>query len=100
MSALLAAGLLAALSAIAVALLRRTRGLTGEVARLSARLDELAARLESAEQDLAQAATSAEVAESLLVEKGIADEEEVEDARRRFGGATADPVRPREGELH
>lgn len=102
--ALSLAALLTALVAVTTFLLRRTHLLVGELAALSARVDELAARLEADEQDLARAATSADVAETLLVEKGVADEDDVEDARRRFGagadGASTDDAHTRDGDLH
>jgi hypothetical protein len=67
---------------------------------LSERVDELSARLGAAEYDVARAGLSAEVAESVLVEKGVADEEELEEARRRTQTGGPEYVRERDGELH
>ncbi len=84
---------------------RRERRLTGEVNELTERIRELSARVEAAEADVAHAVTQAEISESLLLEKGIADEEDIEAARRRFDGG--DPaasssryVPGRDGDLH
>ncbi len=83
----------------------RERRLTGEVGELTERIRELSARVEAAEADVAHAVTQAEIAESLLLEKGIADEDDIEAARRRFDGG--DPaasssryVPGRDGGLH
>jgi len=84
---------------------RRERRLAGEVSELTERIRELSARVEAAEADVAHAVTQAEISESLLLEKGIADEEDIEAARRRFDGG--DPaasgsryVPGRDGDLH
>ncbi|HET9553195.1 MAG TPA: hypothetical protein VFP50_09530 [Anaeromyxobacteraceae bacterium] len=77
---------LAALAALAGAWRRREQARDGELEALRARLDELAARLDLAEQDAAEASAQAAVAEGLFLEKGIADPDEVEDLRRRLGG--------------
>ncbi len=84
---------------------RRERRLAGEVSDLTDRIRELSARVEAAEADVAHAVTQAEISESLLLEKGIADEEDIEAARRRFDGG--DPsasssryVPGRDGGLH
>jgi hypothetical protein len=84
---------------------RREARLTGEVGELNERIRELCARVEAAEADVAHAVTQTEITESLLLEKGIADEEDIEAARRRFDGG--DPaasssryVPGRDGGLH
>ena len=83
---------------------RRERRLTSEVRELNERIRELSARVEAAEADVAHAVTQAEISESLLLEKGIADEEDIEAARRRFDGG--EPAAPssytpgRDGGLH
>ena len=46
---------------------------------------------EAGEQGLADAVSSSGVAEHLLLEKGIADEEEVEAVRRRLEGDATPP---------
>lgn len=98
MSALAAAVALALLTALAARLVRRHRALADDVAALSERVHELSARLEAAEQDAASALVQADVAESVLLDKGVADEEDLAAARAR-SGAPAEP-RPREDELH
>ncbi|HEX9241108.1 MAG TPA: hypothetical protein VF875_01570 [Anaeromyxobacter sp.] len=80
---------LASLSVAALLLARRVRVLLGEVADLSARVDGLATRLAAAEDGVAFAAERAEVAETVLLEKGLADEEDLEAARSRPEGAAA-----------
>ncbi len=63
---------------------------------LRERVRELSERLESVERSVGEAATQAEVAGTVLLEKGIADEEDLEAARRRFDPASGDepvPVR-------
>ncbi|HTN53931.1 MAG TPA: hypothetical protein VML50_16105 [Anaeromyxobacter sp.] len=101
-----------ALSASAAALalgwtrmIRRDRRLTAEVGTLSERVRELAARVEAAEADVAHAVTQTEITESLLLDKGVADEEDIEAARRRFDGGDPPPAQPhyipgRDGDLH
>ena len=62
------------------------------------RVEELSTRLGAAEQDAAGALAQTEVAETVLLDKGLADEEDLEAARRRFDGSPA-AVRE-DGELH
>jgi hypothetical protein len=95
---LLLAVALVAVAGAAVLLARRVRGLSAEVARLSERVGELSTRMEAAEHDVAGALAQGEVAESVLLDKGLADEEDLEAARRRFGDAPR--VAGRDGELH
>jgi hypothetical protein len=86
--ALLALSLLAALVALAGGgswLLRREREQRALLAAQEQRLEQLHLRLEVTEQDLALALAQSGVAEGLLLEKGIADVDEVEDMRRRLG---------------
>ncbi len=85
---LLAVTLLAALS---LELVRRLRGLAGEVATLTERVHALSTRLEAAEQDAAAALTQADVAECVLLDKGVFDEEDLEEARARTSGSDAQP---------
>ncbi len=91
---------LAALAAVSAALVavRRTRALGSEVGELRERVHEMSRRLEAAEQDVSQALASADVAESVLLDKGVADEEDLEAARRKFGEEGY--VRGRDGEIH
>jgi hypothetical protein len=79
----LPAAALAGLSIVALLLARRVRTLTAEVIALRERVDGLASRLSAAEQDVDGAMARTEVAETVLLEKGLADEEDLEAARRR-----------------
>lgn len=79
--------------------------LRGELRGFQERMRELGARVEATEADVAHAVTQAEIAESLLLDKGIADEEDIEAARRRFDGgepsaASSRYVPGRDGGLH
>ncbi|HET6440208.1 MAG TPA: hypothetical protein VFG59_19245 [Anaeromyxobacter sp.] len=65
---------------------RRERRLHGELGGLRERMRELSARLDAAEADVGHAVTQAEITETLLLDKGLADEEDIEAARRRFDG--------------
>ena len=94
---LLAAAALAAATVLALRLTAQRRAHTAALAALSERVAALTTRLDLAEQDVAQAATQAQVAGMLLLDKGIADEEDVEAVRRRVDEAG---VHDREGELH
>ncbi len=85
----LPAAALAGLSVIALILARRVRALAGELADLRERVDGLATRLETAEDDVAGALERTEVAEIVLLDKGLADEEDLEAARRRSDDASA-----------
>lgn len=101
------AAALAVAAGIVARMLVREHKLRVELRGVQEQLRELSARLEANEADVAHAATQAEIAESLLLEKGIADEEDIEAARRRFdGGDSAAPPAPsryvpgRDGGLH
>jgi hypothetical protein len=101
MPTLAALAALALVSALAARLLRRVRALEHDVASLSERVGELSARLEVAEQDAAAALAQAEVAESVLLDKGVADEEDLEAARARSTSVDAPGNgRHRDGDLH
>ena len=103
MSTLLALAALVLSAVATVRLRRRERRLTAEVAALGERVRDLTERVEAAQADVAHAVTQSGVAESLLVEKGIADEEEIEALRRRFDDDDGDPppYEPeRDGGLH
>jgi hypothetical protein len=101
--------LLFALIAVGVALAtgfrlrRREKLLAAEVCALTERIQELTARVDAAEDDVAHAITQTEIAESLLVEKGVADEDDIEAVRQRYVADGAPPpvfVRGRDGDLH
>lgn len=83
--ALFALALFAAAAAAGLCLARRDRSLRALLAAQEERLEQLHLRLELTEQDLAMALAQSGVAEGLLLEKGIADADEVEDMRRRLG---------------
>ncbi len=91
-----------ALLAVAVVrLVRRERELVSEMAELDERAKDLGLRLEAAEGEVAQAVTQAEIAENVLLEKGVADEDDIEAVRRRFvADATSGYDRARDGELN
>ncbi len=84
------AAVLAALAVLAVLLARRVRALTAELAELAEQVDGLSSRLAVAEQDVAGALERTEVAETVLLDKGLADEEDLEAARRRPGSSAGD----------
>lgn len=93
---------LAALAAVQVRSVRVVRAHQRELADMAERIREMGARFEAAEADVAHAVTRADMAEVLLVEKGVADEEDIEDVRRRMiHGEDAPPAgEGREGELN
>jgi hypothetical protein len=77
-------------------LARRTElQLRARLDQLGERLDQVQGRLELTEQDLALALSQTGVAQGLLLEKGIADADEVEDMRRRL---VTDGSAPGDGE--
>jgi hypothetical protein len=91
----------ALLTVAIVRLVRRERELVGEMAALDERAKDLGLRLEAAEGEVAQAVTQAEIAENVLLEKGVADEDDIEAVRRRFvADATSGYDRARDGELN
>ena len=97
----LAAGALAlvlvlVLASLVVALraARAQRALAGQIRSLRRELRDVSGRLESAEKSAGDAATRAEVAGNVLLEKGLANEEDLEAARRRFDAPeVGQPVR-------
>jgi hypothetical protein len=99
MSALTLLLLLALGAALTGAAVRRIRDLGEQVRQLAERVRELSVRLDATEQDAASALAQADVAESVLLDKGVADEEDLEAARAR-SGTEGGYVRGRDGELH
>ena len=99
MSASIAVLAVALLAALSLELVRRLRALAANVASLADRVRELGVRLESAEQDAAAALAQADVAECVLLDKGVVDEEDLEEARARNADAEG-PDRPRGDELN
>lgn len=79
---------------------RLSRALEARLGEMSERIRDMGARFEAAEADVAHAVTRADIAEVLLVEKGVADEEDLEAVRRRFFAPEAPPVEEHEGELN
>jgi hypothetical protein len=99
MSELTAIVAVALFGALAAFVIRRVRDLQGDVRLLAERVRELSVRLDATEHDAASAVARADVAESVLLEKGVADEDDLEAARARSGGE-AGYVRGRDGDLH
>jgi aspartate aminotransferase-like enzyme len=101
MAALTAALAVALFAALAFGVVRRLRAHAEDVEALSERLRELSARLDATEQDAANALAQADVAESVLLDKGVADEEDLEAARARSGAPDASGhSRVRDDQLH
>lgn len=99
----LALAAIAALLSLAVALatVRAWREASAEAADLRRNGSELASRLLAAEQAAALAAARAEAASHLLLEKGIADEEELEAMRQLLESPAGGVAEPRRGQtLH
>jgi hypothetical protein len=86
----LPAAALAGLSIVAFLLAKRVRALMVELADVRAQLDGLSSRLAATEQDVVTALDRTEVAETVLLDKGLADEEDLEAARRRPGDVDGD----------
>lgn len=98
---LLALSALAAMAALLVRAHRREREMAARISGLADELRELASRLAAAEDQVGRAITQGEVAENLLVEKGVADEDDVEAMRARQDAVSASGyVRFRDGDLH
>lgn len=86
---------------LAVVALRSWRLRGAETAGMDAQLRGIAARLEVVETESARSALRIDVAETVLLEKGVADEEDLEEARRYFEANTAPRYdRERDGSLH
>jgi uncharacterized protein involved in exopolysaccharide biosynthesis len=96
--ALAAAALAVAALLLALAGRRREEALRRGQVSSDEGLETLHHRLEALEREVAAATASAGVAESLLLEKGIADEDEVLAARRRLGAPGGPP--PRDDAVH
>lgn len=96
----LALAALALLLSIAAALVtaRLWRDGSAEAAVLRRKGSELAARVLAAERAAAQAAARAEAASHLLLEKGIADEEELEAMRHLVESPAGGVAEPRRGQ--
>ena len=86
---------------LGVVALRTLRLRNAEAAALAEQVRTLGGRLETVEEDLNRTALRADVAETVLLEKGLADEEDLEEARRYFE-QNAQPRydRQRDGSIH
>ncbi len=86
---------------LAVVALRAARARGAEAAGLAEEVRGIASRVESVEAEVSRTALRADVAETVLLEKGVADEEDLEEARRSFE-QHAQPRydRQRDGSLH
>src|SRR6266545_3487545 len=84
MSLALASVVAAVSIVIALHLARRQRALTDELRGVRCQVSDLSGRLASAEKSAGDAASRAEAAGNVLLEKGLANEEDLELARRRF----------------
>jgi hypothetical protein len=87
-------------AALAFAVVRRIRTQDAQLEALQERLRELSARLDATEQDAANALAQADIAESVLLDKGVADEEDLEAARARTTTDAFGHPRARSDELH
>ncbi|HTP50858.1 MAG TPA: hypothetical protein VMK42_09180 [Anaeromyxobacteraceae bacterium] len=95
-------GALVTAAAGAAALVGRAmRSRAAEAHTLSDEMRKLTSRLDSLQDEVARTSLRADVAETVLLEKGVADEEEMEEARRYFE-QHGHPryVRERDGSLH
>ncbi len=86
---------------LAVVALRAARARGAEAAGLAEEVRGIASRVESVEAEVSRTALRADVAETVLLEKGVADEEDLEEARRYFEQHAAPRyLRERDGSLH
>ncbi|HZZ86175.1 MAG TPA: hypothetical protein VFE30_16720 [Anaeromyxobacteraceae bacterium] len=91
----------AACLAVAIESGRARRAAEARLRELEGRFTELSGRVEMTEQNTADAVVQAEVAASVLLEKGLADEQDLEAARRRFQpGEAAQPVHTGGNSVH
>jgi hypothetical protein len=91
----------AAFLALCVRFERKLSASASTIASLEEQLRVLTLRVDVAEHDAVAASSHAEVAESVLLEKGYADADDLEAARRRLERETAPSgARAREGELN
>jgi hypothetical protein len=86
---------------LAIVALRAHRIRGAESAGLADQVRGIAARMESMEAEVCRTALRADVAETVLLEKGVADEEDLDEARRYFEQNTQPRYdRQRDGSLH
>ena len=86
---------------LAVVALRSWRLRSAEAAGLAEQVRGMALRIEAVETESSRSALRIDVAETVLLEKGVADEEDLEEARRYFEQNDAPRYsRERDGSLH
>jgi hypothetical protein len=86
---------------LAVVALRGFRLRGAEAQGLAEQVRSIASRVESVEAEVSRTVLRADVAETVLLEKGVADEEDLEEARRYFEQNTQPRYdRQRDGNLH
>ena len=86
---------------LAVVALRGFRLRGAETEGLADQVRGIAARMESVETEVSRTALRADVAETVLIEKGVADEEDIEETLRYFEQNTPSRYdRQRDGSLH
>jgi hypothetical protein len=86
---------------LAVVALRSWRLRGAEAAGMAEQVRGMAARLEAVETEASRSALRIDAAETVLLEKGVADEEDLEEARRYFEQSTSQRYdRDRDGSLH
>lgn len=86
---------------LGVVALRTLRLRNAEAAALGEQVRAMASRLEAMEEDVSRTSLRADVAETVLLEKGLADEEDLEEARRYFEQHAAPRyLKERDGSLH
>jgi len=86
---------------LAVVALRGFRLRGAEADGLADQMRGIAARMESVEAEVSRTALRADVAETVLIEKGVADEEDLEETLRYFEQNTPSRYdRQRDGSLH
>lgn len=101
MEAFLIGALFAVSAGFAALVMRAMRARAAEARTLLDELKKVSARIEPLEQEMSRISLRADVAETVLLEKGIADEEDLEEARRFFE-EHGQPryLRERDGNLH
>ena len=86
---------------LAIVALRTQRQRGADADALAELVRGMAARIEAVETEASRNSLRVDVAETVLLEKGIADEEDLEEARRYFEQGTAPRYdRERDGNLH
>jgi opacity protein-like surface antigen len=84
MVSFLLGAVLALAASLSVVAARALRAQAAAAAELAEQLRALQTRLEEVEAEASRTSLRADVAETVLLEKGVADEEDLEEARRYF----------------